>query len=210
MTSCLLIRRIYFQIVTSLLSGSRDCLFELARISKIFGCLQRNASAAKISGCLQRLFYLAVQTKLVLSLTRSWSWQNSILCPGSIEWLPCVGDLSLSLDGWCPKAGPWGKLVLSEKPQYDVFWLMSNSGPWGKLGLSEKPQCDVFWLMTNSGPWLMTMDSLQSLGRGWTRYCVHADVIVVDILVKLFVFHEEKPVEQLGEIIEGSTEADVV
>ena len=26
---------------TSLLSGSRDCLFELARISKIFGCLQR-------------------------------------------------------------------------------------------------------------------------------------------------------------------------
>ena len=174
MTSCLLIRRIYFQIVTSLLSGSRDCLFELARISKIFGCLQR-------------LFYLAVQTKLVLSLTRSWNWQNSILCQGSIEWLPNIGDLSLSLDGWCPKAGPWGK-----------------------LGLSEKPQCDVFWLMSNSGPWLMTMDSLQSLGRGWTRYCVHADVIVVDILVKLFVFHEEKPVEQLGEFIEGSTEADVV
>ena len=142
MTSCLLIRRIYFQIVTSLLSGSRDCLFELARISKIFGCLQR-------------LFYLAVQTKLVLSLTRSWNWQNSILCQGSIEWLPNIGDLSLSLDGWCPKAGPWGK-----------------------LGLSEKPQCDVFWLMSNSGPWLMTMESLQSLGRGWNsilcpcwRYC---------------------------------------
>ena len=68
MTSCLLIRRIYFQIVTSLLSGSRVCLFELARISKIFGCLQR-------------LFYSAVQTKLVLSLTISGNWQNSILCP---------------------------------------------------------------------------------------------------------------------------------
>ena len=43
------------------------------------------------------------------------------------------------------------------------------------------------------------------------RYCVHADVVVVDILVKLLVFHEENPVEQFGgEIIEGSTEADDV
>ena len=41
--------------------------------------------------------------------------------------------------------------------------------------------------------------------------CVHADVVVVDILVKLLVFHEENPVEQFGgEIIEGSTEADDV
>ena len=30
-----------------------------------------------------------------------------------------------------------------------------------------------------------------------TRYCVHADVVVVDILVKLLVFHEEKPVDSL-------------
>ena len=43
------------------------------------------------------------------------------------------------------------------------------------------------------------------------QYCVHADVVVVDILVKLLVFHEDKPVEQFGgEIIEGSTEADDV
>jgi len=40
---------------------------------------------------------------------------------------------------------------------------------------------------------------------------VLADVVVVDILVKLLVFHEEKPVEQFeGEIIEGSAEADDV
>ena len=44
-----------------------------------------------------------------------------------------------------------------------------------------------------------------------TRYCVHTDVVVVDVLVKLLVFHEEKPVEQFeGEIIEGSAEADDV
>ena len=30
------------------------------------------------------------------------------------------------------------------------------------------------------------------------RYCVHAGFIVVDILVKLLVFHEEKLVEQFG------------
>ena len=39
--------------------------------------------------------------------------------------------------------------------------------------------------------------------------CVHADIVAVDILVKLLVFHKENPVEQFGgEIIEGSTEAD--
>jgi len=58
------------------------------------------------------------------------------------------------------------------------------------------------------GWWLWNHCSLWAGAE--TRYCVHADVIVVDILVKLFVFHEEKPVEQLGEIIAGSTEADVV
>ena len=43
------------------------------------------------------------------------------------------------------------------------------------------------------------------------RYCVHADVVVIDILVKLLIFYEEKPVEQFeGEIIEGSAEADDV
>ena len=44
-----------------------------------------------------------------------------------------------------------------------------------------------------------------------TRSCVPADVVVVDILVKPLVFHEENPIEQFGgEIIEGSTEADDV
>ena len=43
------------------------------------------------------------------------------------------------------------------------------------------------------------------------RVIVLADVVVVDILVKLLVFHEEKTVEQFGgEILEGSTEADDV
>ena len=35
--------------------------------------------------------------------------------------------------------------------------------------------------------------------------CVHADIVAVDILVKLLVFHEEEPVEQFG-----STEAETV
>ena len=57
--------------------------------------------------------------------------------------------------------------------------------------------------------WLWTHCSL--LAWAEARYCVHADVVVVDILVKLLVFHEENPVEQFGgEIIEGSTEADDV
>ena len=183
MTSCLLIRRIYFQIVTSLLSGSRDCLFELARISKIFGCLQRNASAAKdiwmfttfillsssnktcsIADKIMKLteldpvsrqYWMTSMCWRLVSVSRwlvseSWSlrktrleWKTSVWCIlADVQFY--IGDLSLSLDGWCPKAGPWGK-----------------------LGLSEKPQCDVFWLMSNSGPWLMTMESLQSLGRGW-------------------------------------------
>ena len=69
-------------------------------------------------------------------------------------------SLSLSLDGWCPKSGLWGK----------------------------------------------THDLSKNLS-----VIVLADVVVVDILVKLLVFHEEKPVEQFGgEIIEGSTEADDV
>ena len=42
-------------------------------------------------------------------------------------------------------------------------------------------------------------------------WCVLADVVVVDILVKLLVFHEEKPVKTVeDEIIEGSAEADDV
>ena len=31
-----------------------------------------------------------------------------------------------------------------------------------------------------------------------TRHCVHAGFVVVDILIKLVVFHEEKLVEQFG------------
>ena len=31
-----------------------------------------------------------------------------------------------------------------------------------------------------------------------TRHCVHAGFVVVDILIKLVVFHEEKFVEQFG------------
>ena len=29
--------------------------------------------------------------------------------------------------------------------------------------------------------------------------CVHADIVAVDILVKLLVFHKEEPVEQFGD-----------
>ena len=57
----------------------------------------------------------------------------------------------------------------------------------------------------------MFLPLTKSVSLTEARYCVHADVVVVDILVKLLVFHEEKPVEQFGgEIIEGSTEADDV
>ena len=43
------------------------------------------------------------------------------------------------------------------------------------------------------------------------RHCVLACFFVVNLLIKLVLFHEEKPVEQFGgEIIEGSTEADDV
>ena len=40
------------------------------------------------------------------------------------------------------------------------------------------------------------MEELEYVEAG---YCVHADVVVVDILVKLLVFHEEKPVKQFGD-----------
>ena len=44
------------------------------------------------------------------------------------------------------------------------------------------------------------------------RVIVLADVVVVDILVKLLVFHEEKPVEQFGgeEILLVEYHAEVV
>ena len=52
---------------------------------------------------------------------------------------------------------------------------------------------------------------MQSLGLGWSSILWVLNVVVVDILVKLLVFHEENPVEQFGgEIIEDSTEADDV
>ena len=44
----------------------------------------------------------------------------------------------------------------------------------------------------------MFLPLTKSVSLTETRYCVHADVVVVDILVKLLVFHEEKPVEQFG------------
>ena len=66
-----------------------------------------------------------------------------------------------------------------------------------------------FILLSSSNKTCSIADNIWKLTE--TRYCVHADVVVVDILVKLLVFHEEKPVEQFGgEIIEGSTEADDV
>ena len=58
--------------------------------------------------------------------------------------------------------------------------------------------------------WCVLVD-VQFWAWAEARYCVHADVVVVDILVKLLVFHEEKPVEQFeGEIIECSAETDDV
>ena len=66
-----------------------------------------------------------------------------------------------------------------------------------------------FILLSSSNKTCSIADNIWKLTE--TRYCVHADVVVVDILVKLLVFHEEKPVKQFeGEIIEGSTEADDV
>ena len=76
-------------------------------------------------------------------------------------------SLSLSLDGWCPKSGLWGKLVTWAKTSVWLSWLMSN-----------------FWFLRK------THDLSKNLS-----VIVLADVVVVDILVKLLVFHEEKPVE---------------
>ena len=41
---------------------------------------------------------------------------------------------------------------------------------------------------------LLNLEELEYIEAG---YCVHADVVVVDVLVKLLVFHEEKPVDSL-------------
>ena len=66
---------------------------------------------------------------------------------------------------------------------------------------------ELDWLIL-LGIVLLNLEELEYIEAG---YCVYADVVVVDILVKLLVFHEENPVEQFGgEIIEGSTEADDV
>ena len=86
-------------------------------------------------------------------------------------------SLSLSLDGWCPKSGLWGKLVtwaktsvwlswlmsnfwflrkthdLSKKPQGDCPGWCPNTCLWWKLVTWVKPQGDVSWLMSNSGLW---------------------------------------------------------
>ena len=58
----------------------------------------------------------------------------------------------------------------------------------------------------------MFLPLTKSVSLTEARYCVHADVVVVDILVKLLVFHEEKPVEQFGgeEILLVKYHAEVV
>ena len=45
----------------------------------------------------------------------------------------------------------------------------------------------------------MFLPLTKSVSLTEARYCVHADVVVVDILVKLLVFHEEKLVKQFGD-----------
>ena len=46
----------------------------------------------------------------------------------------------------------------------------------------------------------MTISNLTtSVSLTETRHCVHAGFVVVDILIKLVVFHEEKFVEQFGD-----------
>ena len=44
----------------------------------------------------------------------------------------------------------------------------------------------------------MFLPLIKSVSLTEARYCVHAGFVVVDILVKLLVFHEEKLVEQFG------------
>ena len=44
----------------------------------------------------------------------------------------------------------------------------------------------------------MFLPLTKSVSLTEARYCVHAGFVVVDILVKLLVFHEEKIVEQFG------------
>ena len=58
----------------------------------------------------------------------------------------------------------------------------------------------------------MFLPLTKSVSLTEARYCVHADVVVVDILVKLLVFHEEKLVEQFGgeEILLVEYHAEVV
>ena len=53
----------------------------------------------------------------------------------------------------------------------------------------------MFILLSSSNKTCSIADNIWKLTG--TRYCVHADVVVVDILVKLLVCHEEKPVNSL-------------
>ena len=80
-------------------------------------------------------------------------------------------SLSLSLDGWCPKSGLWGKLVTWAKTSVWLSWLMSNFWFLRKThDLSKKPQGDVSWLMSNSGLWgkLVTwVKNLRVMCPGW-------------------------------------------
>ena len=67
--------------------------------------------------------------------------------------------------------------------------------------LSMRTKLELDWLIL-LGIVLLNLEELEYIEAG---YCVHADVVVVDILVKLLVFHEEEPVKQFG-----STEAETV
>ena len=127
MTSCLLSRWVLLPDVTSSLSGIRVCLFELARISKIIRCFIN-------------LFYLAVQTKLVPSLTRSWNWQNSILCPC---WCCCCRYLGKTPRISWRETRPlvvtrscWSNIML-RSCMSDVFWELVTF-----LGLCQSEHCD--------------------------------------------------------------------
>ena len=68
----------------------------------------------------------------------------------------------------------------------DIVVVLSN--------LSMRTNFELDWLIL-LGIVLLNLEELEYIEAG---YCVHADVVVVDILVKLLVFHEEKPVKQFG------------
>ena len=57
-----------------------------------------------------------------------------------------------------------------------------------------RTKLELDWLIL-LGIVLLNLEELEYIEAG---YCVHADVVVVDILVKILVFHEENPAKQFG------------